>query len=80
MMTMIEQAMIDHDDWVIEMQYTNKKGETATRIVSPIRYMGSDRFMALCLCREEPRVFQISQCSNIALRPAWDYVMPVTMA
>jgi len=75
----IRKAMIAHDDYVIELQYRDRKNQLTTRVVSPIRFVGSDRFMALCLCREEPRIFCMKYCENVTLKPAWDYLMPVPM-
>lgn len=75
----IQKAMVQHDDFVVEMKYRDRKGKVTTRIVSPIRFMGRDRFLALCLCREEPRMFCMDYCEEIKLQPAWNYVMPVAM-
>ena len=75
----IQKAMIQHDDFVVEMKYRDRKGKLTTRVVSPIRFMGRDRFLALCLCREEPRMFCMDYCEEITLQPAWNYVMPVPM-
>ena len=75
----ITQAMRDSDNFVIELEYTDSKGKVSRRVVSPIRFVTPDRFMALCLCREAPRVFYLKNCSNVSLQPAWKYVMPVEM-
>ena len=75
----IRKAMIAHDDYVVEMKYRDRKGKMTSRVVSPIRFMGKDRFLALCLCREEPRMFCMDFCEEVRLQPAWDYVMPVKM-
>ncbi len=79
MKNLIAQAMQDPDNLVIELQYTDRKKQKTQRIVSPIRFLSPDRFMALCLCREEPRIFTIGHCHNVSLKPAWDYLMPVEM-
>ena len=79
MKNLISQAMQDPDNLVIELQYTDRKKQQTRRIVSPIRFLSPDRFIALCLCREEPRVFSLSDCQNVSLKPAWDYLMPVEM-
>ncbi len=73
----IRQAMHDSDNWAIEMEYRDANGRTTTRLVSPIRFMGSYRILALCLCREQPRQFRLARCSNIRLVPASDVLMPV---
>ena len=72
-------AMQNADDQVIELEYRDAKGAVNRRVVSPIRFVTPDRLIALCLCREAPRVFYLKNCSNVALKPAWDYVMPVEM-
>lgn len=79
MKNLISQAMQDPDNLVIELQYKDRKNCETRRIVSPIRFLSPDRFIALCLCREEPRVFSINECRNVSLKPAWDYLMPVEM-
>lgn len=76
----IRKAMEDSDELVIEMDYCDSKGVTTRRIVSPIRFLASDRFLGLCLCREEPRQFYLARCSRLRLMPATDVLMPVPMA
>ena len=77
---MLRQAMRDTDNYVIEMDYDDVKGNRTHRFVSPIRFMGSYRFLGLCLCREQPRQFQLSRCKNIRLVNASEVLMPVPMA
>lgn len=76
----IRKAMQQYDDYVVEMKYRDRKGNRTTRVVSPIRFVGKDRFLALCLCREEPRMFCMDFCEEVRLQPAWNYVMPVVMS
>lgn len=80
MRAIINRAMLQSDDLVIELEYVDTKGNRTIRVVSPIRFMGTDRFLGLCLCRCEPRQFHLDRCSNVRLRPATAYVMPVEMA
>ncbi len=75
----IIRAMQDADNQVIELEYRDSKGAVNRRVVSPIRFVTPERFIALCLCREAPRVFYLKNCSNVSLKPAWQYVMPVEM-
>ncbi|MGB7324240.1 MAG: WYL domain-containing protein [Rubripirellula sp.] len=75
----LQQAMRDCDKYVIEMDYEDAKGNRTHRVVSPIRLMGSYRFLGLCLCREQPRQFQLSRCRNIRLVAAENVMMPVPM-
>ena len=65
------------DDWVVEFRYQDSKGNQSIRVVSPVRFLGRDRFLGLCLSREEPRQFYLDRCSELTLRPAHDFVMPV---
>ncbi len=75
----ISQAMHAPDELVIQLEYIDSKGNRSLRIVSPIRFLSSGRFLALCLCRCEPRQFHLDRCSNIQLKPAANYVMPVAL-
>ena len=77
MQAIIRRAMEDYDALVIEMEYCDSRGNRTRRIVSPIRFLGPGRFLALCLCSEEPRQFHLSRCSNVRLRGAHHFVMPV---
>ncbi|NLF73768.1 MAG: hypothetical protein GX575_32435 [Candidatus Anammoximicrobium sp.] len=72
--------MHQSDDLVVMFDYTDAKGAVSHRVVSPIRFLGQDRFLALCLSREEPRQFYLERCQNVRLAPAAEFVMPVAMA
>ena len=76
----IYRAMHQSDDLVIEFDYTDAKGVATHRVVSPIRFLGRDRFLGLCLSCEEPRQFFLDRCQNLRLAPAADFLMPVAMA
>lgn len=67
------------DDFVIVFRYRDAKGAVTNRVVSPIRLLGSDRFLGLCLSREQPRQFYLERCEDLQLKPAWDFVMPVAI-
>lgn len=75
----IRRAMLDADTFVIEMTYVDAKGNRTKRVVSPIRFVGGDRLLALCLCREEPRQFYLSRCEDVRLIPAAEVIMPMPM-
>lgn len=75
----LRRAMQNPDDFVITMDYADSKGTETRRVVSPIRFLATDRFLALCLCREEPRQFYLSRCRNIRLEHATNFLMPVAM-
>ena len=79
MLQIINKSMQCYDDWVIEFTYRDSKGVESKRVVSPIRFVDANRFLALCLCREEPRQFRMDRCNNVTLKPAWDYVMPLAI-
>ncbi|MEP3478465.1 MAG: hypothetical protein ABJZ55_04400 [Fuerstiella sp.] len=79
MRNIIRKAIESPDDWVLQIDYLDKKGITTRRVVSPIRIVGKDRMLALCLCREETRQFHLTQCSNMTLLQACDVLMPVPM-
>lgn len=75
----LRQAMQAHDDLVVEFEYVDSKGARTRRVVSPIRFLASDRFLGLCLGREEPRQFYLERCENLQLKKAHEYLMPVPM-
>lgn len=72
--------MHQSDDLVIMFDYCDARGVTTHRVVSPIRFMGDDRFLALCLSREEPRQFYLERCQNVRLDMAANFLMPVAMS
>ena len=43
--------MHQSDDLVVTFEYTDAKGAVTHRVVSPIRFLGQDRVLALCLSR-----------------------------
>jgi len=80
MRQLIYRAMHQPDDLVVEFDYTDAKGTNAHRVVSPIRFLGKERFLGLCLSREEPRQFYLERCQSVRLEPAANYLMPVELA
>lgn len=75
----LSQAMHNPDELVLSMEYVDSKGAKTRRIVSPIRFLASGRFLGLCLTRCEPRQFYMSRCSELKLCRAADFLMPVPM-
>ena len=75
----LRQALQNTDEWVIEFEYLDSKGIRSRRVVSPIRFVNGDRFLGLCLSREEPRQFYLIGCSSAQLRQAGDYLMPLPL-
>jgi len=76
---LVSRVMQQSDDLVIVLEYSGKDGSITRRVVSPIRFVGSDRFLALCLSREEPRQFYLSNCRNVRVDLAANYTMPVEL-
>ncbi len=72
-------AMSQSDRFVVALDYVDAKGEQTRRVVSPIRFLKEGRFLALCLCREEPRQFHLDRCSNLSLQRSEDVLMPMAM-
>ena len=75
----IRRAMNDPDGLVLIFEYFDKKGNHTRRVVSPIRFVTNKRFLGLCLCREEPRMFQLDRMNNVRLARAHEFLMPVPM-
>lgn len=73
----LRRAMLDSDNYVVEMDYVDSKGVRTTRTVSPIRFVGKDRVLAMCLCREQPRQFYLDRCENVRLIAAEEVLMPM---
>lgn len=76
---LIRRVMQQSDDLVLVFDYRGKDGSVTRRVVSPIRFASEDRFLALCLSREEPRQFYLDRCSNVRVDLANNYVMPVEL-
>ena len=79
MRALIQRAMYQSDDLVIVFDYVDSTGNASRRVVSPIRFVGEDRFLGLCLSREEPRQFHLSRCKNVRIGMAANFVMPVPL-
>lgn len=69
-------AMQDPDGWAVKLRYEDKTGRVTDRLVSPIRFVGDRAFLALCLCREEPRRFELARCKAFRLVRAEEVLMP----
>ena len=80
MRQLIYRAMQQSDDLVIVFDYCDAQGATTHRVVSPIRFVGKDRFLALCLSCEEPRQFYVERCRNVRLDLAANFLMPVALS
>ena len=76
-MNPLQTALQNSDDWVLEFEYVDSRGQRTRRVVSPIRMLTGERFLGLCLSREEPRQFYLQRCYNMVIRPAHDVLMPI---
>ena len=79
MINTLTKAMNYPETWVVEFDYLDAKGKRTRRTVSPIRFFDSQRFLGLCLGREEPRQFYLNRIDNVRLKRACDILMPVPM-
>ena len=71
-------ACFDSDRFVCEIRYRDESGRVTVRAVSPIRFADNNKIInALCLGREEPRNFKVSQIEIARKIPADEVLMPV---
>ena len=77
MRDLLRRAMAQSDDLVVVFDYQDSQGHRSQRVVSPIRFVGPDRFLGLCLSREEPRQFHLKGCSQGRIALATQFTMPV---
>jgi predicted DNA-binding transcriptional regulator YafY len=75
----LRQAMYSPDDYAVRLRYRAKDGELTERVISPIKMEDSRSLLALCLCRENPRRFELERCSHIELIPAHEILMPMEL-
>ena len=69
-------ALRDPDHFVLRITYKDREGTVTERMVSPIRMVDPRTMLALCLCRESPRRFDLDRCSDMELVAAHDVLMP----
>ena len=72
----LHQALRDPDHFVLRITYKDREGQVTERMVSPIRMVDPRKMLALCLCRESPRRFDLDRCSDMELVSAHDVLMP----
>jgi len=65
------------DELVLCFDYTDQHGKTTQRVAQPITTLDNDNFRAFCLLRGDNRQFKLSQCSNVKLGIASDYMTPM---
>lgn len=78
-MPLVAIAMHDYDSYVLRLVYEDSKGVKTRRVVSPYHWVGEDRFHALCLCKEDLRLFELRKCSEVELVDANDVLAPVPL-
>jgi len=65
---------------VLQIEYRDKKGQITRRKVSPIRWNDDQsKVLALCLCREIPRWFEVEQIMAAEQVPEESVLMPETI-
>ena len=69
-------AMRSPDQFVCDIVYEDRWGERTKRAISPIRFVGTKMVLALCVGREEPRIFDINNMHEVTLRSANSVLMP----
>jgi len=75
----LQQAMYAPDDFAVRLRYRSKDGELTERVISPIKMADPRSLLALCLCRENPRRFELDRCSHLELVPAHEVLMPMEL-
>lgn len=73
---LITRAARESDRYVLEIQYEDRFKDVTTRTISPIRFVGRDAVLALCLSREDVRQFALSKIKSAKLKDASDALMP----
>lgn len=73
----INKALREPDSFVVRLCYRDSKGAVTRRVVSPISIAGRETMRALCLCREQVRIFYLDRCSKFELLNANDVLMPI---
>lgn len=72
----LDRALRDPDHFALRITYTDREGTITERMVSPIRLINSQTMLALCLCRELPRRFDLDRCEELELVEAHTVLMP----
>ena len=74
----LTKAMAAPETFAIRMVYVDGKGNKTRRVVSPTQLdQGTGKFVALCLCRQEPRSFKLDNVEGMELIPASEVFAPV---
>ena len=76
---MVRKALLAPESFVLRLVYSDRSGARTERVVSPIRILDGKAMLALCLCREDCRRFDLERCSDVELLDANDVLMPVEL-
>lgn len=76
---MIRKALLAPESFVLRMVYSDRSGSRTQRVVSPIRILDGKAMLALCLCREDCRRFELERCTSVELIDANEVLMPVEL-
>jgi predicted DNA-binding transcriptional regulator YafY len=68
--------MHNADTLVIELEYTDVRGERSLRKVSPIRSVGRGGMLVMCLATGEPRQMKLDRISRVVLVDAAKVLIP----
>ena len=70
-------AMMFPDDLVVLFRYRDRHGKVTRRVVSPVRFVGRNCFVGLCLVRADYRQFRVDECRYMKVGFACDFMMPL---
>jgi predicted DNA-binding transcriptional regulator YafY len=74
----LRQSM-DADRYACKVRYVDGKGVETERVVSPIRFVGESRVLAMCMGRQECRQFRVNRFRSVVRINASDVLMPETL-
>lgn len=75
--SMVAKVIQRSDSFVLWFRYRDTKGNATKRAVSPYRLYGDDRFVGLCLVREQARQFDLRRCENLQIGLSSEVLMPI---
>lgn len=74
----LTKAMAAPESFAVRMVYVDGKGKRTRRVVSPTQLdQATGKFVALCLCRQEPRSFKLDSVESMEILPASEVFAPV---
>ncbi|MFN7629593.1 MAG: hypothetical protein ACK5PZ_22425 [Pirellula sp.] len=76
---MVRKALLAPESFVLRIVYADRSGARTQRVVSPIRILDGKAMLALCLCREDCRRFELERCTAVELIDANEVLMPVEL-